>query len=165
MMYKSPRRTTNIDRSTASEVWKSMTLTVVIGEQASGESSLLDGQEHRCMWSHFCRFSVAGKTTFLNDATRWEKSVYIRQHHSLRPDITVSRIPNFDPSKLPFWNTYEDNGTASTVKVGGFMSGRYTGMYEVPLNVSCFPSLFLLNIHLIVAYRGPDYGSAKAATV
>jgi hypothetical protein len=90
----------------------------------------------RVLTSLFLPFSLAGKTTFLNDATRLEKSVYIRQHHSLRPDITVSRIPNFDPSKLPFWNIYESNGTALTVKVGGFMSGRYTGKHEMQSNSS-----------------------------
>jgi hypothetical protein len=79
-----------------------MTLTVVVGSSGSG------------------------KTTFLNDTTKSHKCTYIRQYHNIRPYITVSKIPNFDPTKLPFWDIYEREGTAATIKVGGTMAGEFT---------------------------------------
>jgi hypothetical protein len=80
-----------------------MTLTVVVGSSGSG------------------------KTTFLNDTAKSHHSTYIRQYHSLRPYITVSKIPNFDPTRLPFWDTYVTEGKADTIKVGGTMAGEFTG--------------------------------------
>jgi hypothetical protein len=68
-----------------------------------------------------------GKTTFLNDTAKSHKCTYIRQYHNLRPYITVSKIPNFDPTRLPFWDTYVAEGTADTIKVGGTMAGEFTG--------------------------------------
>ena len=51
---------------------------------------------------------------------------YIRQYHLIRPYIAVSSIPNFDPSALPYWDIYEREGTASSIKVGGTMAGEFT---------------------------------------
>lgn len=79
-----------------------MTLTVVVGSSGSG------------------------KTTFLNDTTKSHKCTYIRQYHNIRPYVTVSKIPNFDPSKLPYWDIYEREGTAKSIKVGGTMAGEFT---------------------------------------
>lgn len=79
-----------------------MTLTVVVGSSGSG------------------------KTTFLNDTTKSHKCTYIRQYHNVRPYVTVSKIPNFDPTKLPYWDIYEREGTAATIKVGGTMAGEFT---------------------------------------
>lgn len=70
--------------------------------------------------------SGSGKTTFLNDVHKSHKTTYIRQYHNLRPYITVSAIPNFDPSQLPYWDIYEREGTAATIKVGGTMAGETT---------------------------------------
>jgi GTPase SAR1 family protein len=84
-----------------------MTLTVVVGSSGSG------------------------KTTFLNDTTKSHKCTYIRQYHSIRPYVTVNKIPNFDPTKLPFWDVYEREGTASTIQVGGTMAGEFTGTCNV----------------------------------
>ena len=79
-----------------------MTLTVVIGSSGSG------------------------KTTFLTDVHESHQCTYIRQYHTARPYIAVSKIPNFDPTRLPFWNIYEREGTAATIQIGGTMAGRFT---------------------------------------
>ncbi|GAX26670.1 hypothetical protein FisN_2Hh392 [Fistulifera solaris] len=79
-----------------------MTLTVVVGSSGSG------------------------KTTFLNDVHKSHKCIYIRQYHNIRPYVTVSKIPNFDPTRLPFWDIYEREGTAATIKAGGTMAGEFT---------------------------------------
>jgi hypothetical protein len=42
----------------------------------------------------------------------------------------VSKIPNFDPSKLPFWETFVREGVASTIKVGGTMAGEFTAGFS-----------------------------------
>ena len=79
-----------------------MTLTVVIGSSGSG------------------------KTTFLNDVHKSHKCTYIRQYHNVRPYVTVSKIPNFDPSSLPYWSIYENEDKAASIKVGGTMAGEFT---------------------------------------
>jgi ABC-type lipoprotein export system ATPase subunit len=70
--------------------------------------------------------SGSGKTTFLNDVHKSHKCTYIRQYHNLRPYITVSKIPNFDPTSLPFWEIYENEGKADSIQVGGTMAGEFT---------------------------------------
>jgi hypothetical protein len=86
----------------------------------------IDGIEsHHILLSWF-----VGKTTFLNDTTKSHKCTYIRQYHNLRPYITVSKIPNFDPTRLPFWDTYVNEGTADSIKVGGTMAGEFTGKFR-----------------------------------
>jgi ABC-type lipoprotein export system ATPase subunit len=70
--------------------------------------------------------SGSGKTTFLNDVHKSHKCIYIRQYHNMRPYITVSKIPNFDPTKLPYWEIYEREGKADSIKVGGTMAGEFT---------------------------------------
>jgi len=79
-----------------------MTLTVVVGNSGSG------------------------KTYFLNEVHSAHKCIYIRQYHNVRPYITVTKIPNFDYTKLPYWSIYEKEGTAATIKVGGTMAGEVT---------------------------------------
>ena len=69
--------------------------------------------------------SGSGKTTFLNDVHRSHKCTYIRQYHNLRPYITVTKVPNFDPSSLPYWDIYVKEGTADKIKVGGTMAGEF----------------------------------------
>lgn len=70
--------------------------------------------------------SGSGKTTFLGDVYKSHKCIYIRQYHNMRPYIAVSKIPNFDPTRLPYWNIYEKEGKADTIKVGGTMAGEFT---------------------------------------
>jgi len=70
--------------------------------------------------------SGSGKTFFLNDTTKSHKCTYIRQYHNVRPYILVTRIPNFDPTKLPFWDIYVNEGTAAKIQVGGTMAGEET---------------------------------------
>eukprot|EP00977_Amphora_coffeiformis_P013134 scaffold3396_cov176-Amphora_coffeaeformis.AAC.7 len=79
-----------------------MTLTVVVGSSGSG------------------------KTTFLNDVHKSHKCIYIRQYHKIRPYLVVSKIPHFDPTQLPFWDTYVREGNADTVAAGGTMAGKFT---------------------------------------
>ena len=62
----------------------------------------------------------------MNDVHKSHKCTYIRQYHNMRPYITVSKIPNFDPSKLPYWDIYVKEETAATIKVGGTMAGEFT---------------------------------------
>eukprot|EP00964_Phaeocystis_antarctica_P070519 scaffold42951_cov74-Phaeocystis_antarctica.AAC.1 len=61
--------------------------------------------------------SGSGKTTFLNHVHGLHKCTYVRQYHTLRPYIPVRKIPDFDPTQLPYWNLYsqkklEDAGGA-----------------------------------------------------
>jgi ABC-type uncharacterized transport system ATPase subunit len=80
-----------------------MTLTVVVG--ASG----------------------SGKTTFLNDVHKKRKCTYIRQYHNLRPYVLISKIPNFDSTKLPFWDLYTN---VPDIRVGGTMAGEFTAGFS-----------------------------------
>ena len=70
--------------------------------------------------------SGSGKTAFLNDVHKSHKCTYIRQYHNLRPYVTVSKIPNFDPTSLPFWDIYVREGVANSIKTGGTMAGKFT---------------------------------------
>jgi len=90
-----------------------MTLTVVVGSSGSG------------------------KTTYLEDVHKLHACTYIRQYHTLRPYIPVRKIPNFDPTQLPFWQLYSDKLVADgsgrknesynpNVKIGGTMAGEFT---------------------------------------
>ena len=80
--------------------------------------------------------SGSGKTTFLNHVHGLHKCTYVRQYHTLRPYIPVRKIPDFDPTQLPYWNLYsqkklEDAGGAKNasynpdVKIGGTMAGEF----------------------------------------
>ena len=55
-----------------------------------------------------------------------KKCIYIRQFHTMRPYIPVIKIPNFDATRLPFWDIYIREGVESTIMVGGTMGGEYT---------------------------------------
>ena len=88
-----------------------MTLTVVVG--ASG----------------------SGKTTFLEDVHKLHKCCYVRQYHTVRPYIQVRKIPNFEPSRLPYWDLYAkktvEGGAKNAsynpaIKIGGTMAGEFT---------------------------------------
>jgi hypothetical protein len=76
--------------------------------------------------AYLSAFVFAGKTTFLNDTVASHKCTYIRQYHNVRPYVTVTSIPNFDPTRLPYWEIYEKEGTAAKIKVGGTMAGEFT---------------------------------------
>ena len=69
--------------------------------------------------------SGSGKTTFLNDVHKSHKCTYIRQYHNLRPFIAVSAIPNFDPTKLPYWDIYMTEKKAHNIIVGGTIAGQF----------------------------------------
>jgi hypothetical protein len=69
--------------------------------------------------------SGSGKTTFLQDVHLSQQCTYIRQYHNMRPYIAVSKIPSFDPTKLPYWDIYVQEGVASTIQVGGAMAGQF----------------------------------------
>jgi ABC-type nitrate/sulfonate/bicarbonate transport system ATPase subunit len=74
--------------------------------------------------------SGSGKTTFMEDVHKTHKCTYIRQYHSIRPYITVSKIPNFDPTQLPFWDTYVKEGKADTIQAGGTLAGKFTAGFS-----------------------------------
>jgi len=88
-----------------------MTLTVVVGSSGSG------------------------KTTFLNNVHELHKCTYIRQYHTLRPYIPVRKIPDFDPTQLPYWSLYSQKTLKGSdaknvsynpdVKIGGTMAGEF----------------------------------------
>lgn len=44
----------------------------------------------------------------------------------MRPYITVSKIPHFDPSRLPFWDIYVKEGKDQTIQAGGTLAGQFT---------------------------------------
>mmetsp|Transcript_7918 Transcript_7918/g.15862 ORF Transcript_7918/g.15862 Transcript_7918/m.15862 type:complete len:492 (+) Transcript_7918:63-1538(+) len=88
-----------------------MTLTVVVGSSGSG------------------------KTTFLNHVHDLHKCTYIRQYHTLRPYIPVHKVPDFDPTQLPYWKLYTEKKLEGggknlsydpNVKIGGTMAGEFT---------------------------------------
>jgi hypothetical protein len=35
-------------------------------------------------------------------------------------------VPNFDPTGLPFWDIYVNEGTADKIQLGGTMAGEFT---------------------------------------
>lgn len=39
--------------------------------------------------------------------------------------MTVTKVPNFDATKLPYWEIYEREGTAQSIKLGGTMAGEF----------------------------------------
>jgi hypothetical protein len=47
------------------------------------------------------------------------------QYHAARPYIKVTSIPNFDPTALPYWDIYQREGTASTIRIGGTIAGEF----------------------------------------
>jgi ABC-type nitrate/sulfonate/bicarbonate transport system ATPase subunit len=106
-----------------------MTLTVVVGSSGSGTlyvGSIVLVVVATLILTAFRSFAYPGKTTFLNDTTKSHKCTYIRQYHNIRPYIAVSKIPNFDPTQLPFWDIYVQEGKADTIPVGGTMAGTFT---------------------------------------
>jgi hypothetical protein len=48
------------------------------------------------------------------------------QYHTIRPYVTVSKIPHFDPTKLPYWDLYVNEGTNTKMVAGGTMAGEFT---------------------------------------
>ena len=50
---------------------------------------------------------------------------YLRQYHCIRPYIVVSKIPNFNPQKLPYWNIYKKEGKDKTIVAGGTYGGKF----------------------------------------
>jgi len=70
--------------------------------------------------------SGSGKTTFLKDVYKRHKCTYIRQYHVLRPYLTVTKIPNFNPTRLPYWDIHVKEGRDKTIKVGGSLAGKDT---------------------------------------
>ena len=43
----------------------------------------------------------------------------------MRPYIAVSKIPNFSPQELPYWDIYEKEGVSNSIVVGGTMAGTF----------------------------------------
>eukprot|EP00984_Skeletonema_dohrnii_P031828 scaffold24854_cov78-Skeletonema_dohrnii-CCMP3373.AAC.1 len=68
---------------------------------------------------------LTGKTTFLNDVHKHHDCTYIRQYHNLRPYITVSSIPAFDPTQLPYWDIYIREKKDESIIVGGTIGGTF----------------------------------------
>jgi hypothetical protein len=48
------------------------------------------------------------------------------QYHTIRPYLKITHIPHFDPTKLPFWDIYVNEGTSSDIVAGGTMAGQFT---------------------------------------
>ena len=44
----------------------------------------------------------------------------------MRLYIEANKIPRFDPTQLPFWETYQKEGTAATIQAGGTLAGKFT---------------------------------------
>jgi len=40
--------------------------------------------------------------------------------------VTVNRIPNFDPTQLPYWDIYVNEKKDQSIKIGGTMAGEFT---------------------------------------
>ena len=79
--------------------------------------------------------SGSGKTTFLEGVHELHKCCYVRQYHTVRPYIQVRKIPNFEPSRLPYWDLYAkktlEGGAKNAsynpaIKIGGTMAGKFT---------------------------------------
>jgi len=56
---------------------------------------------------------------------KFHKCTYIRQYHNLRPFIKVTSIPEFDPTKLPYWDIYIKEKKAKSIIVGGTIAGQF----------------------------------------
>jgi hypothetical protein len=48
----------------------------------------------------------------------------------MRPYIVVSKIPNFDPTRLPFWDIYVREEKADTIQAGGTLGGKFTAGFS-----------------------------------
>jgi hypothetical protein len=48
------------------------------------------------------------------------------QYHTIRPYLKITQIPRFDPTKLPFWDIYVNEGTSANIVAGGTMAGEFT---------------------------------------
>lgn len=104
-----------------------MTLTVCVGASGSGKTTFLN-DVHK---SH--KVSKTKVETWRNE---WKltspqpcpapKCTYIRQYHNLRPYIAVSAIPNFDPTKLPYWDIYVKEKKDAKIIVGGTLAGQFS---------------------------------------
>ena len=79
--------------------------------------------------------SGSGKTTFLEGVHELHKCCYVRQYHTVRPYIQVRKIPNFESSRLPYWDLYVkktlEGGAKNAsynpaIKIGGTMAGEFT---------------------------------------
>jgi|MDSW01.1.fsa_nt_gb ABC-type lipoprotein export system ATPase subunit len=79
--------------------------------------------------------SGSGKTTFLEGVHKLHKCCYVRQYHTVRPYIQVRKIPNFESSRLPYWDLYVkktlEGGAKNAsynpaIKIGGTMAGKFT---------------------------------------
>ena len=79
--------------------------------------------------------SGSGKTTFLEGVHKLHKCCYVRQYHTVRPYIQVRKIPNFESSRLPYWDLYVkktlEGGAKNAsynpaIKIGGTMAGEFT---------------------------------------
>ena len=79
--------------------------------------------------------SGSGKTTFLEGVHELHKCCYVRQYHTVRPYIQVRKIPNFESSRLPYWDLYVkktlEGGAKNAsynpaIKIGGTMAGKFT---------------------------------------
>jgi hypothetical protein len=63
------------------------------------------------------------------------KCTYIHQYHTLRPYIPVRKVPDFDPTQLPYWSVYSQKTLEGSdaknvsynpdVKIGGTMAGKF----------------------------------------
>ena len=88
------------------------------------------------------------KTTFLEDVFQIHKCTYIRQYHSIRPYIRVTSIPIFDPTKLPYWETYQHEGVADTILVGGSLAGKFTaGLSGGQRKILLFELIYQRTLH------------------
>ena len=79
--------------------------------------------------------NAAIKANILEDVHKLHKCCYVRQYHTVRPYIQVRKIPNFEPSRLPYWDLYAkktvEGGAKNAsynpaIKIGGTMAGEFT---------------------------------------
>ena len=47
------------------------------------------------------------------------------QYHLMRPYTIVASVPHFDPKRLPYWDIYQREDTANTIKAGGTINGKF----------------------------------------
>ena len=99
-----------------------MTLTVVIGSSGSGKTTFLQDLYQKATTT--ARQSVPAQTT--QEPTSIPNVVYVTQYHQLRPYIPVSKIPNFDPTPLPYWHIYQEEQRDGTIPIGGTLAGTFT---------------------------------------
>jgi hypothetical protein len=130
-----------------------MTLTVVVGSSGSGKTTFLNDGTYsfvRSLDVHFrgstdsqhrlghYHYSCQAAQVHLHSTISWHSSIYYRFPDSPIRSNSITYVNTSCPTgydvdshmvaTTAYWDIYEREKTASTIKAGGTMAGEFTGM-------------------------------------